>query len=1026
MIPIQLTIKGLYSYQEKQTIDFTKLTAAGLFGIFGTVGSGKSSILEAITFAVYGRTDRLNLSGDNRYYNMMNLKSNELLIDFIFETGKDQTACRATVKGRRNSKKFEDVKTLERSAYQKSGNEWHPIDCAKLEQAIGLSYDNFKRTIIIPQGQFQEFLQLGNKDRTQMMKELFNLAKFEFYYRVTSLETKNNAQKQNTEGKLQQLGIIEPEQVRLFQAQLTKLEEEIKELNRKFSEMQQTEEQLRKLRELAQKISDAEKNLKNLQEQEHEFQALEKKIMQYDQCVVQFKHLLGSLQETRMKKKEREKRIHTDSEKLKAEEVEIKRLTKLLEEIKPAYEKRQELKKKAEELTRLIQLKALEETIEKETNRLKKGAEVLDETVQQLEMLKKEKQQLEATIKEQRSTIPDLALLSAIKAWYIDKHNLGEQLLETEKELEKYVRQEQEIKKEFLKILTAPVFEKLTKEEDYTTCIRHLKAETLKIKDEQKELNEQESHFRVKSRLKSYAEELEEGKPCPLCGSVHHPELFKTEDNEDALAELISKQKACEQQLEQISELSNRLSILDSRQRTIQRNQKELNQKKKEQQQKTAAHDQQFVWEEYREEEKLDEAFLQAKQVQSGLKKQESALEELAKKVDQKEKNKERYQSELEKIKTSLTVHQTELKTTGRHLQLIRPEQYRQTPVALIGEEKNNLLKEHRRIENVFAENSNSLLERTKQKDTLNGSLAANRRELEQEQSTIEQLKNRLDEQLAKSSFTSVEEVSRILSEPLDTEAEKQKVARFKDRLLRCKSLLQQLLSETGDRVYDDKAYSNLVKEIAVLKEQITQKNQEQGKTAELLKKLQKDLETRAVLRKELEQLEVREENIKTMKSLFKASGFVNYISSVYLQNLCNAANDRFFQLTRQKLSLEITPDNNFQVRDFMNGGKIRSVKTLSGGQTFQAALSLALALADNIQKITESNQNFFFLDEGFGSLDKESLNIVFDTLKSLRKENRIVGVISHVEEMQQEIDVHLRIENQEEKGSLIHASWRE
>ena len=56
------------------------------------------------------------------------------------------------------------------------------------------------------------------------------------------------------------------------------------------------------------------------------------------------------------------------------------------------------------------------------------------------------------------------------------------------------------------------------------------------------------------------------------------------------------------------------------------------------------------------------------------------------------------------------------------------------------------------------------------------------------------------------------------------------------------------------------------------------------------------------------------------MKSLFKASGFVNYVSSVYLQNLCHAANDRFFQLTRQQLSLEITEDNNFQVRDFLNG----------------------------------------------------------------------------------------------------------
>ena len=167
MIPIKLIIQGLYSYQEKQTIDFTQLTSAHLFGIFGAVGSGKSTILEAITFALYGKTDRLNLSGDNRNYNMMNLKSAEMLIDFEFETGKDQTAYRAIVKGKRNSKKFEDVKTLERTALRYENHTWIPVEPEILEKAIGLSYDNFKRTIIIPQGQFQEFLQLGNKDRTQ-------------------------------------------------------------------------------------------------------------------------------------------------------------------------------------------------------------------------------------------------------------------------------------------------------------------------------------------------------------------------------------------------------------------------------------------------------------------------------------------------------------------------------------------------------------------------------------------------------------------------------------------------------------------------------------------------------------------------------------------------------------------------------------------------------------------------------------------------------------------------------------------
>ncbi|MFV0267353.1 MAG: SbcC/MukB-like Walker B domain-containing protein, partial [Draconibacterium sp.] len=329
-------------------------------------------------------------------------------------------------------------------------------------------------------------------------------------------------------------------------------------------------------------------------------------------------------------------------------------------------------------------------------------------------------------------------------------------------------------------------------------------------------------------------------------------------------------------------------------------------------------------------------------------------------------------------------------------------------------------------LEKSFTEITKQITEKSKLRDTLSGGVQVSKKELEQDKHSLENLKQQISEQLEKSTYNSIEEVTAILSESFNPGAEKQKIAHFKDQFLRANSLLDQLQKDIGERVYDQETHQKLNADIVLLKEQVVRKNQELGKISEQLKKLEKDLKSQAALRKELEKLEFRAENLKTMKSLFKASGFVNYISSVYLQSLCNAANDRFFQLTRQKLSLEITPDNNFQVRDFMNGGKIRSVKTLSGGQTFQAALSLALALADNIQKITESNQNFFFLDEGFGSLDKESLGVVFDTLKSLRKENRIVGVISHVEEMQQEIDVHLRIDNHEERGSRIWASWME
>jgi exonuclease SbcC len=364
------------------------------------------------------------------------------------------------------------------------------------------------------------------------------------------------------------------------------------------------------------------------------------------------------------------------------------------------------------------------------------------------------------------------------------------------------------------------------------------------------------------------------------------------------------------------------------------------------------------------------------------------------------------------------------VKTLSSQLTKVSAEEYRQKAIPEIQKEKEALIETYNKLGKKYEDINSQLTTHRKTQDTLNGSLEANKKELAQEDDGIVSLNRQLGEQLKKSAFETLDEVNDILAQPFSLEQEKANVSNFKEKLSDWKNQHKNIEEEINGREYNSEAHEKLKAEIQSLSEQANQRNQELGRVEELLNKLKTDIEKHKNLCKQLNALELRGENIKTLKSLFKASGFVNYISSVYLQNLCNAANDRFFKLTRQKLSLEITDDNNFIVRDYMNGGRTRSVKTLSGGQTFQAALSLALALADNIQKITESNQNFFFLDEGFGSLDKESLGVVFDTLKTLRKENRIVGVISHVEEMQQEIDIHLRIENDEKEGSLIRRSW--
>jgi exonuclease SbcC len=294
----------------------------------------------------------------------MNLKSNELLIDFIFETGKTQNAYRATVRGKRNSKRFSDVKALDRSVYKKNENNWIPIEYSELESAIGLSYENFKRTIIIPQGQFQEFLQLGNKDRTQMLKELFNLEKFELFYKVASLESKNNQQIQNIKGQLQQLGEIDPEQIKEKENLLLQLKNDLDGLEEKIKIQQQKEAQFQQLLELNKKLEAVKSEYKTLQNQEPDFIQLEKTTQQYEKCTLYFKNLLDTFEISTKKITEKNEQIETDNQKLLKVENEIGKVEASFKKIKSAYDNRESLKQRAQELEKITKINSLNKSVQ--------------------------------------------------------------------------------------------------------------------------------------------------------------------------------------------------------------------------------------------------------------------------------------------------------------------------------------------------------------------------------------------------------------------------------------------------------------------------------------------------------------------------------------------------------------------------------------------------------------------------------------------------------------------------------------
>jgi exonuclease SbcC len=315
----------------------------------------------------------------------------------------------------------------------------------------------------------------------------------------------------------------------------------------------------------------------------------------------------------------------------------------------------------------------------------------------------------------------------------------------------------------------------------------------------------------------------------------------------------------------------------------------------------------------------------------------------------------------------------------------------------------------------------------TKERDKCVGSISKTEGQLQLLNDNIVKLKRNLDEidtelkkLLGESNYNSNQEVEDVLNRNTDVKAVQQQIDSYTKTLFSLNAEKRTLSEDLDNNNYNEKEHQELSSQLKERDSIAQQKQRALGELFKELTSLKKDLETNRELVKDITALEKRHENIRLLKGLFKGSGFVNYVSSVHLQQLCVAANERFFKLTNQKLQLELTDDNKFSVRDFMNGGNVRNIKTLSGGQTFQAALSLALALSDNIQRYNGTGHNFFFLDEGFGSLDKKSLAMVFESLKSLRKENRVVGVISHIEEMQQEIGACLIVDNDEETGSSI------
>ncbi len=1010
MIPILLEIQGLYSYRENQTIEFDKLTAAGLFGIFGAVGSGKSSILEAILLALYGSTERLSDRGEKN--SMLNLQSGLLLINFEFRAGKNNAnTYLARYAAKRNPRNFDEVRPAEHTFYEKNADSWIPLS-QKADELVGMKKEHFKQTVIIPQGKFREFIDLTPGPRAEMMKELFGLERFDLSGKTTALLKTSREEKIRLDTQLSVLAEYNDQLIEDKSTRLEKLSSQVEEVG---TRLKTTEEEARRKEILRGKHQQLQHFRNDRESLRLELPAMEKKKVLYREYTKAMTHLKPIRDQLRESRVEFEKYATStiDCERFKVRiAAEVAALELEEQKLKEKNNDRPARESKIRDLKKVTEIKEL--------------LLRLDEANKKSELLRPEIESKKTRIKGIELKIREIE--EEIEAAGIPSH----EELATWKSMAKEWETGQKLRDELLQEVSRLSTFRAEVQEKISTVSKKLPSaqespESWIEKQKNRILSIEKERDKIlgKKGLASHVHLLHQGEPCPLCGSLAHPSPLEAVADEQELAETNKKLSQARSHLEEtlalVRELAELAIHLDNHTANLQSKQGEMTRLTAGLDRITSQWQELDIPTEKELASRIQAAELAFQNRDAKMQELKSLRKEVASVREALEQTDKNFQ-EAEQIKlsvgTGISTKTEEIKDPGFCTPFYdkSPETIRQT-ISNVEKDIRITLEE--------LEGKQKHLREKRAEEVKNLADLRNFSELKvQTEEKINRLEAMFDSLKEIHGFGDGQALEDLFEYTWDAEKVDTEIRQFEQKLGTTESRIKELESEQGVSGFSEEDFIQLSAKLQLLKSAHESAQHESVLLQQEIRESTKKLGEKSMLEKALNLLQNRESYLKELDNLFRGSGFVKYVSTIYLKELCNTANVRFMKLSKNSLSLEIDDDNTFWVIDYLNGGKRRLLKTLSGGQTFQASLCLALALAEKVKSLNQADQSFFFLDEGFGALDRNSLRVVFETLKSLRHENRIVGIISHVEELQQEIGVYAQIELDPDRGSQVHYSF--
>ncbi|EJP24114.1 AAA domain protein [Peptostreptococcaceae bacterium AS15] len=1140
MRPILLEIEGFNSFEKKQTIDFEKLTSMGLFGIFGNTGSGKTTILDAIIYALYEKTPR---ESDN----IININSKKASVRYVFEIkgkgGGIYEIQRSTTLSKTGGKKAKLTKIEQDTQVVLASDKKTEVD-TKIQDIIGLGYNDFVKTVVLPQGEFSNFLKEKNKTRKEMLERLFALQKYgdDLDLKIRKYKQRYDELQKDYDKQLQGYEDIDENSITELKKEIEDIKSEIQRLEKEVIVLDKLQNEYNILEKLKDDFEKAKETYNNIVKYDEIMQSMKIKVEKLSKLTIiqdsiakysQLKADLPSLKSDIENLKTKLKQLNDENLKYNNQKTEIEQDVAKIPEIEKIIQEIEKSILLKKEISKIVNLqKDNEESIKLTTNSLKEVEKELSQNIEESEKLKSSIRQIELNIKDKtfnHSYKQDVRLANSLleNLNVLDKEieNLKKESLSISNNIQDIsdkISSDEKMEKScsielegIMQSFQDDIYNVKAYEINESKLIRlensqiQIQTQMQNLENLQKKLKENEDNRKVISekisvlslKRKTLEDEiktlkienivheirqgLHDGDTCPVCnGSYHHIEDVTTfsniDDKEEELNKLIKELQKTETSLSiadndnqniksQIEEIRSSLDEIDS-----ENMEKEL--------EKCIDYKENYNIYMEKKQEKQAEADKIQKLINTANtniqvnKSKLSSLEENKKsaeeKLEQNTKSKDEISEKIHALSEKLAIDSSNLpKELDRIIEA--EKSIEESNISLSKEKSNleNLEKIYRALNENISDLNKKLNNLTLEKERLKSSYSleiskiSDKTLLEKENLTfllqekkieiktiqeksenIQKLLENIEKEIAQKSneltkieaiydvsftdftsysekielfvknndFNSIDEVFKLNEEYYKLEDKKKKIQNYENQ--KNESLIQKNLTEKALNLQSEK-----LKKLEETKKYDRDLHSKIKEQLDINKKtfgyLESRLETqKANFEKKKDLLTKSKENQKILDevtqifNLFKGKAFVQFLAKYQLNYVCKKASEILQDISGGRFHIEIDKEGDFLILDYSNGGISRNPSTLSGGETFLVSLSLALALSSQIQLKGNAPLEFFFMDEGFGTLDSHTLDIALDCLKKIKNENLSIGIISHIDKIKEFVPIKLEI----------------